>query len=134
MGGFEKLCRAYPRADDIEAALKEYQRIDPTDADVDAWILNIKGWKKSDQWQKEGGRYIPMLKNWLSQGKYRYAAPESGDEQAERNYQERMEAEHVKREAEREEQDRLSSTPEALAAQKQFFRDVKRLGKSMQAN
>ena len=134
VGDFERLCRVYPRADDLEAALKEYQRIDPTKADVDAWILNIEGRKKTEQWQKEGGRYISMLKNYLSQGQYNDAVPESGDVQAERKHQERMEAERLEREARLAQAEIDGSTPEALEAKAEFFKAARGLGKSMQAN
>lgn len=38
----------------------------PEDADVA--MENLKLWKQSEQWAKDGGQYIPRLNNWLLRG------------------------------------------------------------------
>ena len=34
-------------------------------------LENLAQWKRSEQWTKEGGRYVPYLDNWLSRGTWK---------------------------------------------------------------
>lgn len=34
-------------------------------------LENLAQWKRSEQWTKDGGRYVPYLDNWLSRGTWR---------------------------------------------------------------
>ena len=44
-------------------------------ADAELALQNLDKWKRSNQWGREGGRYIPSLCNWLGKGYWRYAPP-----------------------------------------------------------
>ena len=72
---FERFWEAYPRKAGKEEARKAFQRVDvPVGVLVDA----ISVQRKSAQWQKEGGRYIPFPANWLNQRRWEDQPPGAG--------------------------------------------------------
>lgn len=83
-GAFQRLWEAYPeekrgsRQAAMEAASLELHGED----DVAVAIKSLDAWKRSEQWTKEGGRFIPYLRNWLERGCWRVSPDEpvkSGD-------------------------------------------------------
>ena len=40
-------------------------------------MANLELWKKSEQWNKDGGRYVPYLDNWLSKGIWMTEPPDA---------------------------------------------------------
>ena len=72
---FERFWEAYPRKAGKEEARRAFQRVDvPVGVLVDA----ISVQRKSAQWQKEGGRYIPFPANWLNQRRWEDQPPGAG--------------------------------------------------------
>ena len=72
---FDRFWEAYPRKVGKEAARKAFERVEvPVGVLVDA----ISVQRKSAQWQKEGGRYIPNPANWLNQRRWEDQPPGPG--------------------------------------------------------
>lgn len=67
---FDLFWKAYPRRTGKQAALKIWQRLRPDD-DMTARMIEAVGMqKKSRDWQKDGGQYIPNPATWLNQGRW----------------------------------------------------------------
>lgn len=64
---FEKFWSAYPKKVGKEAARKAFQK---AKTPVDTLIAAISAQKRSTQWTKENGRYIPNPATWLNQGRW----------------------------------------------------------------
>ena len=64
---FEKFWAAYPKKVGKEAARKAFAKVK---APVDTLIAAISAQKRSTQWTKENGRYIPNPATWLNQGRW----------------------------------------------------------------
>ena len=66
---FESFWKSYPRKVGKKAALKAW--INAKDKPVlDAVINSIEQHKRSDQWRKDGGQYIPNPATWINQGRW----------------------------------------------------------------
>lgn len=48
-----------------------------TRQDFELAMSNLELWKKSEQWNKENGRFIPYLDNWLSKGVWATEPPDA---------------------------------------------------------
>lgn len=72
-GGFQKILSQYPqdKIGNRQAALDAFKQAFVTTEDVDIALVNLEGWKKCDQWTKDGGRYIPYLNNWILRGAWK---------------------------------------------------------------
>ena len=44
--------------------------------DLDAALCALEAWKRSEQWTKKGGQYVPYLHNWLKQEIWRTMPPD----------------------------------------------------------
>ena len=62
---FNRFWKAYPRKDDKKAARKEWNRIRPGPDMFNDMMEALKKQKNSDQWTKEGGKFIPLPSTWL---------------------------------------------------------------------
>ena len=60
---FEQFWSAYPRKECKQKALEEFLK---AEVDLDVLLLAIEQQKKSAQWQKDGGQFIPHAATWLS--------------------------------------------------------------------
>ena len=67
---FERLWTAYPedRRGGMQAALDAFRQEILSPEDADEAMERLKDWKQSQQWNKDGGQYIPYLNNWLFRG------------------------------------------------------------------
>lgn len=66
-GLFEQVWDAYPedRRGNKESAYQAHRQVVP-DEDTNSMVLSsLQEWKQSEQWNKDGGKYIPYLCNWL---------------------------------------------------------------------
>lgn len=64
--GFDVFWKAYPRKVDKEKAIKAWKKIKP-DGELAAKMLEAIGrQKKSDDWTKDGGKFIPYPTSWLN--------------------------------------------------------------------
>ena len=69
LSDFDAFWSAYPKKVGKQAAIKSYEKaLKLTDADT---ILKaIERQKKSEQWTRDNGRYIPNPTTWLNQGRW----------------------------------------------------------------
>lgn len=67
MSNFARFWRAYPKRWKIKDARKiwEEQGIEKDEALVERILASITEFRKSDQWKKEGGVFIPLPANFL---------------------------------------------------------------------
>ena len=77
---FKQLWDEYPeiRRGSQKDAKVAYKEQITSEQEASLALQNLDKWKKSKQWVKEGGRYIPNLCNWLDKGYWRYAPEEDG--------------------------------------------------------
>jgi 5-methylcytosine-specific restriction endonuclease McrA len=74
--GFEAFYAAYPRKVKPKDARKAWDKLKP-DAALQSRILSAIGQqRKSPQWQKDGGQFIPYPATWLNAGEWDNQAPE----------------------------------------------------------
>lgn len=72
-GVFREILMNYPRAHIGNPAQAEnafHMAVSSEEAAQDM-LESLAQWKNSEQWSKEGGRYIPMLVNWIKNGIWR---------------------------------------------------------------
>ena len=46
-----------------------------TETDAHSMLTNLRLWKQSEQWNKDGGQFIPQLVNWISRGVWKTTPP-----------------------------------------------------------
>lgn len=63
---FEKFYSAYPRKQKRAEAEKIFLELNPDDEMLDTMLKSLEEQKRSDSWQREQGRYIPLPSTWLS--------------------------------------------------------------------
>lgn len=66
---FDAFWKAYPRKTGKKAALKAWNNAKDKPA-IEAIIAKIEELKKSSQWKKDNGQFIPMPATWLNQGRW----------------------------------------------------------------
>jgi hypothetical protein len=64
---FEKFWAAYPRKTAKKNAVRAWQKLKPDEPTLDTVLNAIENQKKSEQWQRDGGQYIPHPATWLNQ-------------------------------------------------------------------
>ena len=62
--GFSQFWEEYPRTDAKKDAAKAWAKIDPEEHPQ--VMAAVKRWKRSKQWQKDGGEYIPYARRFLN--------------------------------------------------------------------
>lgn len=67
-GGFDRFWTAYPKKVGKLSAHKAWSRLNGTRPPTDTIVSKIEDLKKSDQWTKDGGQYIPNPATWLNRG------------------------------------------------------------------
>lgn len=67
--GFNEFWTAYPRKTGKKAALKAWKAAKDK-PDIQTIIAAITAQKASQQWQKDGGQFIPHPATWLNQGRW----------------------------------------------------------------
>ena len=79
---FERLWTSYPEArrGSRASALEAFRADITSQEDDDRAMANLEAWKRSDQWCKDGGQYVPYLCNWLERGIWRTRPPEVNKE------------------------------------------------------
>ena len=75
---FSEFWQQYPKKVGKKAALTSWKRVKP-DAELFERIMQAVALAKaSDQWRREGGRFIPNPATWLNQGRWDDELPEAG--------------------------------------------------------
>ena len=73
---FAEFWKLYPKKVGKAAAMKAWKRA-KIDADLFERILEaVEAAKASEQWQREGGRFIPNPTTWINQGRWDDELPE----------------------------------------------------------
>ena len=63
---FDAFWEAYPRKRSKGQTEKTWIKINPDDELLDAMLSSIERWKRSKDWQKDGGQFIPYPATWLN--------------------------------------------------------------------
>ncbi len=63
---FEEFWEYYPKKRNKKTALKEYLALRPTEEEHEKIIKALKKHKKTDEWIREGGRFVPHPENWIA--------------------------------------------------------------------
>jgi hypothetical protein len=67
---FETFWKAYPRKVGKSAARRKWRLIKPTAELAEKMLLTIEASKRTDQWKRDGGQFIPHPATWLHQGRW----------------------------------------------------------------
>jgi len=67
--GFEAFWSAYPRKIGKRAAMTAWARL-KVNGSFDKVLAAVEQQKRSEQWQKDGGQFIPHPATWLNQGRW----------------------------------------------------------------
>lgn len=67
---FDALWKIYPRKDAKAAARKKWDALKPDRETCRAILAGLERDKRSEQWQRDGGKYIPMLSTYLNQRRW----------------------------------------------------------------
>jgi len=70
---FREIQQSYPegKAGNVKAAEGAFRQVVSTIEDCKLMSENLSLWKQSEQWNKDEGKYIPYLCNWLLRGTWR---------------------------------------------------------------
>ena len=63
---FERFWSTYPRHQGKRAAMKAFAKLAPDDELLDAMLVAVKRQRQSEQWQRDGGQYVPHAATWLN--------------------------------------------------------------------
>lgn len=74
---FGEILEAYPqeKTGNTEDALTAFGQVVTCEEAAYQMLRNLRAWKQSEQWTKDGGKYIPYLSNWILRGSWRFAPP-----------------------------------------------------------
>ena len=72
---FERFWAAYPRHVNKQAALKAFKKINPDDSVMEIILRELERQKKSAQWTKDGGQFIPHPATWLNGSRWEDELP-----------------------------------------------------------
>lgn len=72
-GLFEQIEKEYPgaRVGNREDAYSAFCQAAQGDGAAETMLDNLRLWKQSEQWDKEDGKYIPYLANWILRGTWK---------------------------------------------------------------
>lgn len=63
---FDRFWEAYPRRQGKEAARKAWEKLRPNEALLEDMLAALERQRASNQWCKDGGRFIPLPATWLN--------------------------------------------------------------------
>ncbi len=72
---FDRFWAAYPKKVGKQAARKAFDRVKTP---VETLLTALERQKRSDQWSRDAGQYIPNPATWLNQGRWEDELPEAG--------------------------------------------------------
>ena len=75
-GDFARFWQEYPRKDAKLNAVRAWQKLDPDTALVETILVAVARQRQSEQWQREGGRFIPMPATWINGRRWDDLPPE----------------------------------------------------------
>ncbi|MBE1159633.1 hypothetical protein [Dyella acidiphila] len=84
---FDRFWAAYPRHAGKRAAMKAFAKLKPDGELLGRMLAAVKRQQQTDQWQRDGGQYIPHAATWLNGRRWEDEVPmdlgDSGDSRAE---------------------------------------------------
>ena len=72
---FERFWKEYPRHVAKQDAFKKFEKLNPDDQLLEVMIKAVEQQKKSEQWTKDGGQFIPHPATWINQKRWEDEAP-----------------------------------------------------------
>ena len=84
---FAEFWAEYPKKVGKKAALTSWKRVKPDAALFNRIMQAVAIAKKSEQWNREGGRFVPNPSTWLNQGRWDDELTPTGTNQQERKWQ-----------------------------------------------
>lgn len=72
---FEVFWKSYPRKEAKPVAKRSFEKLNPTEELLQTMLTAIEKWKQTDQWQENGGQYIPHPATWLNQKRWEDEPP-----------------------------------------------------------
>lgn len=73
---FDRFWTVYPKKTAKAVAKKAFDKIAPDDALLDTMIKSVESFKKTQQWLKDDGQYIPNPTTWLNQRRWEDELPQ----------------------------------------------------------
>lgn len=74
---FDRFWEAYPRHTAKQEALKRFEKLAPDGELFETMLKAIEKQKRSEQWTKDNGQFIPHPATWLNQRRWEDELPES---------------------------------------------------------
>lgn len=70
---FGEIWKEYPqdRTGNTESAYKAFLQTATSEEAAQQMLDSLRVWKQSEQWDKDGGKYIPYLVNWILRGTWK---------------------------------------------------------------
>ena len=75
---FGRFWEAYPKHMGRQVAETAFEKIDLDEELLERMITAIGQWQKTEQWNREGGRFIPLPATWLNQRRWEDELPKEG--------------------------------------------------------
>lgn len=70
-GWFQEFWNSYPRGEGKKPALKVWLKINPSEKEFSEIMAALDRNKKTEQWEKDKGRFIPYAATWLNQERWK---------------------------------------------------------------
>ena len=65
-GDFELFWKSYPRKEAKQKASQAFKKLHPANGDVERMLAALEAAKKTEQWQRDDGKFIPHASTWLN--------------------------------------------------------------------
>lgn len=75
---FDTFWTAYPKKVDKKKAQAAFEKINPDGELMNTMLSSLAAWKKSAQWTKDGGQFIPNPTTWLNGRRWEDEVPKAG--------------------------------------------------------
>ena len=85
---FDRFWKAYPRKVGKGAALKVWEKLNPSEELTQRMIDAVQRQRQSQQWTRDNGQYIPHPTTWLNQGRWEDEAEITAQEERSRSFSE----------------------------------------------
>ena len=79
---FEAFWAAYPNRKDKQRAQKAFRRLKVTEPMLAMMLTALDAQKRSEDWRKSGGQYVPLPSTWLNNRRWEDEAPQRRQQQA----------------------------------------------------
>lgn len=74
---FDAFWQAYPKRIAKAKAEEAFSKLNPDEELMKVMLAALKAWSKTEQWQKDGGQFIPNPTTWLNQRRWEDELPQS---------------------------------------------------------